>query len=127
MPTVAFINAFSNGHTETATFAAIIDGNEFVYQIPGTLNLAEIKAAQFVVMGVPKGNPIELHTSNKYLIEMMEYGASGWVKNAVKNPDDIEELRKVVIDHGNLLIVPDKVTDGMETARKLARAKYGRE
>lgn len=126
MPKVAFINAFSSGHTDTASFAAIVDGEQFLYQINGTMNLAELKAAQFVVTGTPKGEPIELHTSNKYLIQMLEYNENGWVKNAVKNSEDVKELRDAVIEHGDLLIIPDKVTDGMEIAKQLARSQQER-
>ena len=126
MPKVAFINAFSTGHTDTASFAAIVDGEEFLYQIPGTMNLAELKAAQFVIVGTPQSEALELHTANKYLVSMLEYGEEGWVKNAVKNKEDIEELREAVIAHGNILVIPDKVTEGMEAAKALARSKQER-
>lgn len=126
MSKTAFINAFSTGHTETASFAAIVDGEKFLYQIPGTMNQAELRAAQFVIMGTPAGEAVEIHTSNKYLISMLEYSENGWVKNAVKNKEEIEELREAATKHGNVLLIMDKVTDGMIAARELARSKQER-
>ena len=126
MPKTAFINAFSTGHTETASFAAVVEGEKFLYKIPGTMNQAELRAAQFVIAGTPRGEAIELHTSNKYLISMLEYSEDGWVKNAVKNKEEIEELREAAIAHGNVLLVHDKVTEGMMQARELARSKQER-
>lgn len=126
MPKTAYINAFSTGHTKTASFAAIVDGEKFLYKIPGTMNQAELRAAQFVISGTPDGDPIELHTSNKYLISMLEYSKDGWVKNAVKNQEEITELRTAASKHGDVLLIHDKVTDGMLQARELARSKQER-
>jgi ribonuclease HI len=116
----AYINAFSTGKTKTAKFAVLLeDGESFIYEIEGSMNAAEIYAARFVINGTDKN--LEIFTSSKYLITMLEKKDGDWAKNAVKNKELIQSLRDEVSSCNALSIEFDKDSDEMKKARELAR------
>lgn len=127
----AYVNAYV---VDTlASFAVLIEGKTYIYLVSNhTINSAEVLAALFVLKGA-KSQDIEIHTNNRYTLQMLECNKDekgeeifgDWFRKPISNVEIVEQLREKATK--DLKIIIDKESPEMEEVKKLSRKALGKD
>lgn len=85
-------------------------------------NTAELKAVHFALLAVRNKTELELNSSNRYVVSMLERSGDGqWKKNAKANADLIGKVRSLLGEFSSFSIVYEREHELMKHVQQEAR------